>query len=435
MRSRHPKEITTAIEAVDHEGRGLGMVGERRVRVKNALAGEDVRARVLKRRKGEWLAEAFAVEAGSVDRVQPPCAYFPRCGGCAMQQLDYQRQIELKEARLIEALTRHRVTPGRINAPTLGPYYHYRSKARFGVRVVGGQVLVGFRETFSSRVRRMDACLTLTRGLAGLPDALKRLISGLSSPGRIPQVEVAEGSRDVALILRHLEPLTVGDIARIERFSRTENVRCYGQSGGYETVSPLSANAADAYLGFTNHDFGLHFLFEPMDFTQINMAMNRKLVRATVNQLNPPRGATVLDLFCGIGNFSLALAQAGAKVRGLEASESSIERARMNACRNGLERRCEFGVQDLYDADCLDPGNASHMVLDPPRSGAGPNLGAWTRTTGVERIAYVSCSPDSFAKDAEVLVRAGLGLEQVGIFDMFPHTAHVETMGVFQKQW
>lgn len=422
------------IETVDGDGLGMATVGDRRLRVKNALPGELAQARILKRRSGEWLAEAHRIDSASPDRTRPACPYYPRCGGCVLQHLETDRQMALKTSRLLGLLSHQGVTPERVNDPTLGPRYHYRSKARFGVRVVGGQVLVGFRETFSNRVGRMASCLTLTTGLARLPGALKGLIAGLSAPHCIPQVEVAEGTDACAMILRHLEPFTEEDRRRIEAFSKDEGVRCYGQSGGYETVEPLSTNARERYLGYANSEFGLHFLFDPRDFTQVNLEMNTKLVRAAVTGLNAPGDASVLDLFCGIGNFSLALASAGCRVRGVEASQASIDRAAMNACHNGLERWCEFAQMDLYDADCLEPGLAAFMVLDPPRSGAGPNLSGWLRSAVVERVAYVSCSPESFASDAGVLCRAGFSLEQVGIFDMFPHTAHVETLGIFQRR-
>ena len=281
----------------------------------------------------------------------------------------------------------------------------------------------------------MDACPALVPPLSALLQPLPSLIGGMSRPDRIPQVEVAAGDDAVAMVLRHLTPLTTEDETRIAEFAEAHRVRCYTQAGGYETVTAASRAAHEPYLGYSNPDFGLHFRFRPTDFTQVNMTMNRKLVRAAVEGLDAPPGSRVLDLFCGIGNFSLALAARGLHVTGLEASRDAIDRARLNAARNRLADRCEFAVQDLYDADCLNPGQAEYVLLDPPRSGAGPNLGAWLQASGARRIAYVSCSPASFAVDATLLDRAGFSLEQVGIFDMFPHTAHVETLGVFQKRW
>lgn len=352
-----------------------------------------------------------------------------------MQHLDYRRQLDLKEARLLAALEGAGVVPARVAPKTSGPCYHYRSKARLGVRVVGGEVLVGFRESFSSRVARMDACPTLVPALSALLVPLRSLIAGLSRPDRVPQVELAAGDHAVAIVLRHLTPLTPADQELIAGFGEDHGVRCYTQEGGYETVAPASRAAEEPYLGYGNPDFGLHFCFRPTDFTQVNMAMNRQLVRTAVDALAAPPGSRVLDLFCGIGNFSLALAARGLLVHGLEGSAEAIERARLNAQRNGLQGRCEFAVQDLYDAGSPGSRTAEYVLLDPPRSGAGPNLEAWLAAGDVLRMVYVSCSPASFAADAATLAASGYVLEQVGIFDMFPHTAHVETLGVFQKRW
>jgi len=352
-----------------------------------------------------------------------------------MQHLDYAAQIRLKESLLLTTLEQHRVVPERLAPATTGPRYHYRSKARLGVRAVGEDVLVGFRESFSSRVTRMDACPALTPALSNLIGPLRSLVASMSRPDRVPQIEVAAGDDATALVLRHLTPLTAEDSVRIAAFGERFRVRCYTQSGGYDTVIPASAEAHQPYLGYGNADFGLHFCFSPTDFTQVNMAMNRRLVRAAVDALSAPPDCRVLDLFCGIGNFSLALAASGLRVKGLESSVEAIDRARLNAARNGLDGRCEFAVQDLYDADCPAPGQAEYVLLDPPRSGAGPTLTAWLASGDVQRIVYVSCSPASFATDAATLCGNGYALEQVGIFDMFPHTAHVETLGVFQKRW
>ncbi len=436
-----PKELTLAIRSVAEDGCGVTVYQktdspiERTVRLKNALPGEIVTARMLKRRQGEWLGEAVAVEQPAPLRQLAACRFYPRCGGCAVQHMDYGAQLELKQAGLSSALAENGVQAECFRPPVSGPRFNYRSKARFGVRVVGDEVLVGFRESFGNRVGRMSECLTLTGSLSGLIAPLKELVAELSIPQWIPQVDVAAGDAEAALILRHLEALNGDDLKKLSAFGRNYRVKVYTQSGGYQTVLPASPGAEYPYLSYRNTDYGLHFLFAPTDFTQVNLAMNLKLVRAAIAGLNAPAGARVLDLFCGIGNVSLPLAASGLSVRGIEAAAPAIERARLNAAHNGLDERCEFEVQDLYDADCLNLGQADYLLLDPPRSGAGPNLSAWLQATGVTRVAYVSCSPSSFAQDAAVLTQAGFSLEQVGIYDMFPNTAHVETLGIFQKSW
>jgi len=434
-RTKLPKELTLAVDSLGGDGHGVGMHGERTIRIKNALPGETVTARMLKRRKGEWFGEARQVDDPARERRRAACAFYPRCGGCAVQHMSYRAQLELKQDGLTSALAENGVQAERVRDPVHGPRFNYRTKARFGVRVVNGEVLLGFRESFSNRVGRMTECLTLTEPLSSLISPLKTLIASLSIPERIPQVEIAAGDVEEALILRHLDALDASDLEKIHHFGRRHQVRVYTQSGGYETVEPASPGAENPYLGYRNPDYGLHFHFAPMDFTQVNLAMNLKLVSGAIVGLSAPAGARVLDLFCGIGNFSLPLAASGLAVRGLEAAAPAIERARQNAQYNGLAERCEFAVQDLYDADCLNLGQADYLLLDPPRSGAGPNLLAWLETTGARRVAYVSCSPKSFAQDAAVLKQAGFSLEQVGIYDMFPNTAHVETLGIFQRSW
>ncbi|MFV2090946.1 MAG: TRAM domain-containing protein, partial [Pseudomonadales bacterium] len=249
MRSKPPKLIDVSIESIGSDGIGVAKVENRTVRVKNALPGESVSARVLRSRKGEWLSEALEVSRPASLRIDPPCSYYPRCGGCAMQHLAYDSQIELKQQRLLDELSAVGVQPLVVNPATLGPRLNYRTKARFGVRLVDGQVLVGFRESFSSRVSRMDGCLTLVSPVARLLAPLQRLIAALSCPDRIPQVEVAAGDGSSALIFRHLEAFTEPDQQLIEEFAHTHQVKCFGQSGSVATVRPLSASARMPYLG------------------------------------------------------------------------------------------------------------------------------------------------------------------------------------------
>ena len=355
-----------------------------------------------------------------------------------MQHLDYTAQLDLKQQAVLKLLSAQGVVPRTIREPTRGPLFFYRSKARLGARMVGGNLLAGFRESFSNRVGRMNDCLTLVEPLGDLVAPLKQLISALSCPERVPQIELAAGDRRCAVVLRHLTSLTTSDVTRVEDFAREFGVAFYGQSAGYDSVE-LLAGEGDV-LSFANPDYGVHFQFRPFDFTQVNLAMNRKLVRAAVCALlGPPgtrhNGRRVLELFCGIGNFSLPLAREGFQVVGFEGAEDAVLRARGNAQRNGLLSACEFAVRDLYDPACRDLGGADYLLLDPPRSGAGPNLCGWLETAVPERVVYVSCGPASFATDARTLEEQGYELESVGVFDMFPHTAHVETLGVFARRW
>lgn len=431
MARRGPREIDLTVAALGEDGLGEGCYEERRVKARNALPGEAVHVRVLKRRRGVWFGEADVPDVPAPERRQPPCPAFPRCGGCALQHLDYGVQLAHKNHQLMALLQEAGVRPGRVRAPVTGPRLHYRHKARLGVRVVGDQVLVGFREGFSNRVARMDDCKTLAQPFARMLPALKQALAGMSQPDRIPQVELAAGDRDFAVVVRHLYDLQPADRDRLMTFAVNSGMRVYLQPGGYDTVHRL--DGPERPLSYGNPDFGVNYEFAVTDFTQVNPYINRALVRTAMLALPPRPGASAVDLFCGIGNFSLALARNGVPVWGAENAAGAVERARHNAVRNALAGQAEFAVADLYDARCPALPEADYLLLDPPRSGAGPNLDRWAAGQRLRRIVYVSCNPATFASDAAVLAGRGFELEEVGIFDMFPHTAHVETLGVFRR--
>lgn len=319
---------------------------------------------------------------------------------------------------------------------------HYRHKARLGVRCLpakagaelGEQLLVGFRESFSSRVSRISECTVLAAPLAGLLPDLQVTLSTLKQKHRIPQVEVVAGDVEQAFIVRHLEPLDKADRDRLKDLARTHGMRAYLQPGGYDTLELLWPARADSSLTYSNIDFGLTFRFDVTDFIQVNPFMNRVLASWVAAAVRPVAGAVVADLFCGIGNFSLVLARLGAHVLGFEVNAGAIARAEENAALNGLGSRCEFRVADLYDPIYELPADASQLLIDPPRSGAGPHLDAWLRSKTLQRVVYISCNPVTFASDAAVLVENGFTLGEVGVFDMFPYTSHVETLGVFSRE-
>ncbi len=433
MSRRGPRQIELVVDELGDEGLGEGRFESRMVKARNALPGETVHVRVLKRRGGVWYGEADVPEAAAADRRLPPCPVFPRCGGCTLQHLDYPRQLVHKERVLLRLLAGHGVEARRLHPPVHGPRLHYRAKARLGARVVGGELLLGFREGFSNRVARMSECRTLLLPFSRMLPELSATLGALRSPDRIPQVELAAGDHESAVIVRHLTDLDQDDRARLLEFARRNATRVYLQPGGYETVTLLGDGAASPYLSYTNPDYGLCYDFLPTDFTQVNPFVNRALVRSALLALAPRPGATATDLFCGIGNFSLALARSGVEVRGYELAGEAVERAKHNARRNGLGAQAEFAALDLYDSACPDLPESEFLLLDPPRSGAGANLERWAGWRRLERIAYVSCNPRTFAGDAARLQARGFTLQQVGIFDMFPHTSHVETLGLFAR--
>jgi len=434
MARKRIREVELTIEGLSPEGLGTGRWEDRPVQLRNALPGEIVRGTVLKRHRGVLYAEAQTPSERSPLRTDPPCPFFPRCGGCVLQHVDYEAQLRHKQGLLVRELEASGVKPGRLRAPASGPRFHYRHKARLGVRVVGDRLLVGFRESFSNRVSRMDHCSTLARPFADALPALQQTLAELETRERIPQVELAAGDDQFAYVVRHLVPLPAADEARLREFARQARGIVYLQGGGYDSVRPLDPVRTPPTLSYVNTDYGLSYDFEPSDFTQVNPQVNRMLVRRAVLALEPLAGRTVADLFCGIGNFSLALARRGASVRGYESAPGAIARARANALNNGLAGNAEFRVADLYDAPGRALPEAQLLLLDPPRSGAGPNLDVWAAWPRLERIAYVSCNPVTFARDAKVLEGQGFTLSEAGILDMFPQTSHVETFGVFGRR-
>lgn len=465
-RTRIPEGTTFSVGELSDEGFGLAhfqaneQAKQREVLIKGALPGEQVTARVHKRRRGQFWAEAQEFIEVSPLRVAPPCSHFPRCGGCMLQHMAYPQQLQHKQQLLLNQLTRAAVTYEQLLLPVAGPRLHYRSKARLGVRKLGEDLLLGFRESFGSRVLRMEQCLTLTAELAVLVDPIRATLRALSIADAIPQIELAVGDGAPQVVIRHLQPLSVGDLQLLQELQVTTGATLVLQSGGPETLKGLGG-WQPPLLSYGLPQYGLDMCFGALDFTQVNLALNQQLVSRVVAELAPLSGARsrarVVDMFCGIGNFSLPLAQRGAQVLGIEGSAASVARATANAQRNGLASSSQFLAMDLYSKDAnqlfhagMAPDVASApvqdwfsgvtpataLLLDPPRSGAGPALESWLSAPALaelERVVYVSCNPVSFADDAKVLLNAGFALEQVGVFDMFPQTAHVETLGIFRR--
>lgn len=442
-----PTDIQLDIEALDEDGLGVGHWvlpkapdETREVRVRNALPGEEVEARILKRRRGKRYADGLAVlDRSAAARVPSPCENFPRCGGCSLMHMRYDTQLQFKQNLLSSALDVAQVTAEKMRPVTTSGQLLYRRKARLGVRKVGEQVMVGFRESFANRVVDMRHCLTLTPRLAALIEPLRVLIADMSIADQIPQIEVAEADsshsdRTVCLIFRHLAPFSTEDLSALAIFEATHSVSVALQSKGYDTVVTLGGDPPPL-LGYDLPAEGVRVQFDPRQFTQVNNRMNEALVRVALSYLRPDASLHVLDLFCGIGNFSLPLARKGAAVTGFEFDSTAIERAAANAVLNGLADRAEFQVVDLYDEQTTLP-EADAWLLDPPRSGAGANLERWLAAPGAQRltqVVYVSCSPTSFARDASTLIKAGFTLREAGAYDMFPQTTHVETVGHFTR--
>jgi 23S rRNA (uracil1939-C5)-methyltransferase len=324
-----------------------------------------------------------------------------------------------------------KVSPARWLAPITGDEWGYRHRARLSVRRVPakGGVLVGFRERHSTYVAELGGCPVLTEGVSRLIPPLKALVECLSVRARLPQIEVAVGDNAAALVFRHLEPLTDADLAHLRAFAREHSIHVWLQPGGPDTAHPLEP--ADSALHYELPEFGVRLAFRPTDFTQVNHAVNRLLVARALELLDPRPGERIADLFCGLGNFSLPIARRGAQVLGFEGSRELVERARANAAANGLV--AQFEVMDLFAPSLAPFGPFDKVLIDPPRQGAIELVkalpDAWPR-----RLVYVSCDPATLARDAGVLVHTrGFHLAAAGVVNMFPHTAHVESLALFEK--
>jgi len=431
------------IESLDLEARGVAHRDGKVVFVEGALPGERVLARVTRRKPSFDVAALDRVIRPSAQRVTPPCPNFGICGGCAMQHLEPAAQVAVKQRALEDSLWHiGKVRPRRILPPLHGPSWGYRYRARFSVRLVDkkGGVLVGFREKRGSHVVDMTECLVLPPRVSALLRPLRALIGAMSTPDRIPQIEVSVGDGVVVLLMRHLQPLTDEDVGLLARFGDRHDVVWWLQPKGVETAHPLRARDADV-LAYDLPEFGLRMPYRPTDFTQVNHAVNRTLIARALALLDAGENDRVADMFCGLGNFSLPLALRARAVVGVEGSKALTDRAGEAAAANGLAHRTRFLTQDLFDISpqwLRDIGPFERMVFDPPREGAHAlslALAALEPAARPRRIVYVSCNPATLARDAGILVRdGGYDLASAGVVNMFPHTGHVESIAVFDQQ-
>lgn len=439
-RKREPE--TASIESVTHDGKGIAAVAGKKVFVAGALVGETVVFQRRKRRKNYDEAELLEVKERSAARIEPRCAAFGNCGGCTLQHLHPDDQRSIKERSLRDSLQRiGQVEPRRWLDPLFVDgetgTWAYRRRARLAVKDVAakGRVLVGFREAHAPYVCDMHRCEVLAAPVGGMIDALSDLVGRLSIRTRLPQIEVAVADNVTELVFRVLETPAAEDILALSNFATAHNVQVALQTGGPGTVKPLGQGPQIEELHYALPEFDLEIGFESTDFVQVNGAVNRLMVSTAIKHLDLLPEHRVLDLYCGIGNFSLALARRAAYVLAIEGEQPQVERGRKNADRNDIAN-CDFRQADLSKID----GNESwlqqswdRVLLDPARSGAEEVI-AHMPAIGANRVVYVSCHPGTLARDAGVLVREqGYELEAAGIIDMFPHTGHVESIAVFQK--
>ena len=427
------------MEALDHEAQGIARHEGKVVFVAGALPGEIVRARLVRQKAQFDQAVTEAVLKPGPSRVVPPCPHFGQCGGCNMQHADPAAQVAFKQRILEDNLARiGRVRPEALLPTLQGPPWGYRQRARLSVRWVAkkGAVLVGFHEKHSSFVADMDSCAILPPAVSALIVPLRALVMGLSLRERLPQVEVAVGEDVTVLVLRVLDPPTAEDLAALRDFADTWSVQLWLQPGGPGTAVPFHPPQAPR-LCYRLPEFGVEMPFGPTEFTQVNGAVNRALVGRAVRLLDPRPHERVLDLFCGLGNFTLPLARSGAQVTGVEGSAALVARAQENAAHNGLSGNTRFLVANLFEvtpAQMAGWGPVDKLLIDPPRDGAVEVVKS-LETLRPARIVYVSCSPATLARDAQILVhQQGYVLRAAGVANMFPHTAHVESLALFERE-
>lgn len=426
------------IESLEHEGRGVTHVDGKSIFVDGALPGETVDYASYRKKPSYELAQAVRIIEASSQRVTPRCRWFGICGGCSMQHFDAPGQAAVKQRVLEDALWHLARLRAEVVLPAIqGVPWGYRSRARVSVRLVPkkGGVLVGFHERRSSYVADMSSCEILPPRVSLLLPRLRELIAGMSRPDRLPQIEVALGDATTALVLRHLEPLTTGDLRGLQAFGAMHAIDWWIQPGGPDTATPLETEAADR-LWYALPEFGVRLNFRPTEFTQVNFGINRMLVRRAIRLLDPRPGERLADMFCGLGNFTLPIARSGAQVVGIEGSLALTQRAGQNARVNGLTERTEFRVANLFELtteSLAALGRFAKMLIDPPREGAIALVKALGEDAP-ERIVYVSCNPATLARDAAVLVHEkGYRLRGAGIANMFPQTSHVESIAHFER--
>ncbi len=436
--------LRLTVQSLDLEANAIARHEGKVVFVRGALPGERVQARLVRSKARYDVAETIVVERESSQRVPPRCPHYGVCGGCSMQHLATGAQLAVKQ-RVLEDQLQHlaglRAT--RILRPIAGPSWHYRFRARLSVRHVykKGVVLVGFRERAGRYVTDMDSCEVLPAEVSTMLPDLRLLIASMDGHDRMPQIELAVGERPggglkLAFVFRTLDPVTPGDVDRFRAFARASGAQIWFQPKGPDTIVAL--DPANSDLEYRLPEFGVTMPFRPTDFTQVNHAINRVLVRQAVDLLDPRPGEQVADLFCGLGNFSLPIARRGAQVTGIEGHRELCVRAEAAAARNGLSAQTRFLVGDLFREDALSPVGGTRfdrMLIDPPREGAAAVCTSLAAAPQLRpgRIVYVSCNPATLARDAAILVhQAGYVLREAGVVNMFPHTSHVESMARFE---
>lgn len=423
------------IEKLSDDGRGLAKLDGKTIFVSGALATEKVIAKRTLYKKDYEYAYIVEILQQAPERIQPKCPVYELCGGCAFQHISSDMQISIKQNWLDSLLTKEKVMPLSWLEPLQDKPWNYRRKARLGVRYVykKEKVLVGFRERKSSFITATDNCKIMHPIIGEKLDILSECIGKLSIKEHIPQIEVAIAENNTILILRHLEKLSEEDKSILLDYAKLLKITWYTQSGKIDTVKPLLDKANLSY-SLPEHNIDINFLAN--DFTQVNFELNRKMINLSLSLLELKKTDNVVDFFCGIGNFTLPIAKYVNKVVGVELESTLVDRARLNANKNDI-KNAYFYQADLFadfnDIDCFIDKKYNKALIDPAKMGAKEIIPILPKL-GVKRLIYVSCNPKTFATDAYKLTTLGYKLEKAGVMDMFPQTAHIESIALFLKQ-
>lgn len=425
------------IESLSHDGRGIARIDGKTVFISDALPGETIGFEY--KRTSSRFDEGKAVKwhNQAAEREQPPCDHAAICGGCSLQHLSVAAQIAQKQKTLAEQLKHFGgLAPSRWLEPLTGPTLGYRSKARLGVRWVPQKelTLVGFHEKASRYLAELHHCPVLEGELGESIMPLRHLIHSLEGRESIPQIEVAKGDEDTALIFRHLKPLSKNDQQKLIAFCQERNWQCYLQPGNESSTHRVWPTEGAERLYYEHPEFGVRLAFYPHDFTQVNRVINRAMVKQAIGLLEVEKHHRVLDMFCGLGNFTLPLAKQAGEVIGIEGSEAMVVRGKENAQANSINNAAFYAWDLTQDAStqAWAVDGVDRILIDPPRAGAIEVLPLLAKL-GAQRLVYVSCNPATLARDAGELARLGYRLEAAGVMDMFPHTTHVESMALFVK--
>lgn len=431
------KKHLITIQTLSHDGRGIGTDVDKKAFVSGALPNEEVAVKVLRKRSTFIEAEAIEIIKPSPERREPPCPHFGLCGGCSLQHMPTDMQVTLKQQTLLDQLKHFgHIQPARVLPPLTATTIGYRRKARLGVKFVikKDKMLVGFREKSSRYLADLDLCKVLHPRVGLQFESIKAAIADLEAFQSIPQIEVAIGDNDVALVIRHMNPLSLSDRDKLIAFGKMHDFDLYLQPNSPLPLEKLYPDTPHR-LTYTLPDYGLEFLFHPLDFTQINLEMNRLMVKQAIELLDIQPTDRVLDLFCGIGNFTLPMAKSAQQVTGVEGSDEMVKRGYDNAAHNHITN-VNFYAANLMDTTFQASWfneQYDKILLDPPRAGAQEIINHINRFNA-KKIVYVSCNPATLARDAGLLKEQGYRLVSAGIMNMFPHTAHIEAMAEFVKE-